>query len=191
MLEIKEFREQKNTCFVKRIDHVLIMLISIEIFLFIFPPASLIKTKTTCYGWECASGEYNSTNYPNGYPVNQNHLYLIYIPATSQIHFEVLDLDLETGKDVLNLGPGLIVPDDGDMEQFTVDGPGNYTFEGDAAWINFFSDRSKAYRGFRLRWVSDQGMSKRNTIHFQYFARNEVFCYSTATVFTTLFCIIW
>lgn len=132
----------------------------------------------TCYGSQCATGFFESENYPNPYPNRWDATYQLYIPAAVRIDFEFVGsggFGIESHKDELYVGTGLLFTQDtiiastesvnsfGDIVVRFFDNrtitslqiyPPPFSFLTDTVWLYFRTDKSDRFNGWRLQWTA-------------------------------------
>ncbi|XP_077866888.1 fibropellin-3-like [Saccoglossus kowalevskii] len=116
----------------------------------------------SCYGIDCATGSFQSINWPDTYPPRHSAGYVCYIPGAKSITliFDPL-FHVEEPKDELYIGPGVeySVANFRGVSQPGViwfyDGqavPESLTIKTDSFWMYFGTDKNLEYSGWKVTW---------------------------------------
>ncbi|XP_077987754.1 uncharacterized protein LOC144442315 [Glandiceps talaboti] len=129
--------------------------------------AGPLNDKWTCFGMHCWTGSMSSPNYPNLYISRHRKLYLIYIPGATSVTFTGDPVfEVETHKDEMHLGQGLVYPLALPFENKTTypvhlvyqgnTAPKPLTLGGNAFWSVFDTDKSREYKGWKVDWTASE-----------------------------------
>ena len=111
-----------------------------------------------CLGANCATGCFESRNYPDPYINDHSKLYLLQVPGANSITFTCNEaFVIEEDRDVLFAGAGLQAPfpldvNSQNVQMFDGNMAPTFTITGNAAWLFFTTDRVINQQGWQCCW---------------------------------------